>query len=563
MPLPLSVPKPNFLRSVITKWQVAQSRARARDVQFCVVPEPRTVGDFTRGHGLCNGKLTTTGFEASFGDGSIWDIPGTPTLVTAQLHRFEWLDDLATYGDKRARSLARRSQSEWIEKFGSGDVLAWQPATVAYRLLRWINHSAFTGLTGSDPDQDAISSIGQHIAFLRKFWSKSAAGFDRAVALTGLICAEMSTGKTVSSLENRFAALDKEISRCLTPDGAVRSRNPEELAEVLTLLAWVFRACDDLNAVPPEDLCEKAETIGPVLRALRHGDGSLARFHGGSRGAEGQLDTALAFAGVRAETPLEDAMGFTRLTSGASSILLDTAAPANGALSNLAHASTGAMEMNYRSSPIIVSCGSALGFDPDFAMEARATDGHSTLILERQSTASFVDLTDINSCISSGPTDIPFKRTRAIDGMRVQVGHNAYLKDFGVMHARTLDLTTTGTGLVGEDMLVAQGETEEAAFQAAKSKLGRDLNCVIRFHLHPEVKPVLNVEKGAVDLHLDSGQMWTFSHDGYSAVSLEHSLYFQQALPEPRVTQQIVMSFLVSKPISRVRWSLVKSSVAS
>ena len=42
------------------------------------------------------------------------------------------------------------------------------------------------------------------------------------------------------------------------------------------------------------------ERIAPTLRALRHSDGTLARFHGGGPGREGQLDQALAASGIRA-----------------------------------------------------------------------------------------------------------------------------------------------------------------------------------------------------------------------------------------------------------------------
>ena len=74
-----------------------------------------------------------------------------------------------------------------------------------------------------------------------------------------------------------------------------------------------------------------------LLRALRHADGGLARFHGGGRGAEGRLDAALANAGIKPLPSAGMAMGYVRLTGGRTSIVVDAAPPPQG--SALAHAS--------------------------------------------------------------------------------------------------------------------------------------------------------------------------------------------------------------------------------
>ena len=76
------------------------------------------------------------------------------------------------------------------------------------------------------------------------------------------------------------------------------TRNPEELLEVLTLLTWAVRALTEADRAIPEPLAAAIDRIAPALRALRHADGGLARFHGGGKGMEGRLDQALAAAGV-------------------------------------------------------------------------------------------------------------------------------------------------------------------------------------------------------------------------------------------------------------------------
>jgi uncharacterized heparinase superfamily protein len=70
--------------------------------------------------------------------------------------------------------------------------------------------------------------------------------------------------------------------------------------------------------------------IAPTLRSLRHQDGSLARAHGGGRGAPGRLVTALVHSGVRPTMVQGLAMGFARLAQGRVSVIADAAAPMLG-----------------------------------------------------------------------------------------------------------------------------------------------------------------------------------------------------------------------------------------
>ena len=72
------------------------------------------------------------------------------------------------------------------------------------------------------------------------------------------------------------------------------------MLEVFTLLTWAAQALAEAGILRRPTLAAM-ERIAPTLRALRHADGGLARFHGGGRGAEGRLDQALATAGVKAD----------------------------------------------------------------------------------------------------------------------------------------------------------------------------------------------------------------------------------------------------------------------
>ena len=62
-------------------------------------------------------------------------------------------------------------------------------------------------------------------------------------------------------------------------------------------LASEVTALKEAGRKPSDIHMQAIERIAPTLRTLRHADGSLARFHGGGRGMEGRLDSALAESG--------------------------------------------------------------------------------------------------------------------------------------------------------------------------------------------------------------------------------------------------------------------------
>ncbi|MDZ7907899.1 MAG: heparinase II/III family protein [Gemmobacter sp.] len=174
-------------------------------------------------------------------------------------------------------------------------------------------------------------------------------------------------------------------------EGGIPTRNPEELLEVFTLLTWAAQALTDAGRHLPAAHLEAIARIAPTLRALRHADGGLARFHGGGRGLEGRLDQALAASGVnRRAAGCRAGDGLCPAAGGRTTVIVDAARPARRARPRAsAHASTLAFELTSGRRPMIVNCGSGAPFGADWHRASRATQSHSTLSLDGYSSSRF------------------------------------------------------------------------------------------------------------------------------------------------------------------------------
>jgi len=302
----------------------------------------------------------------------------------------------------------------------------------------------------------------------------------------------------------------------------------------------------------------------PTLRALRHVDGTLARFHGGGRGAPGAVERVLAESGVRGAPAGGLAMGYGRLVSGRVSVIVDAAPPPAGRASAAAHASTLAFELTSGRRPVIVSAGAGDSFGAEWRRAGRATQSHSTLAIEGHSSARIGERRRVAGHefepLVAAPHDVEARLRRTGSGPTLSAWHDGYSVSHGLIHGRTLTLAERGRRLTGEDTLGCPTPAARRAFDAALARGGGEgVGFAIHFHLHPDVEAELDMGGAAVSLALRSGELWLFRFSGPVRLSLEASVYLARDRPRPCPTRQIVLAARMMQPPVRVGWTLAKA----
>lgn len=536
-------------------------RARAA-TGFTSQPEPRTIGSFARGRQLGAGNFQFAGYLIEDKDAGLWDIEMPTDMFKEQVHGFQWLDDLASVGDGPARKAAQDWVFEWIDRFGSGHGAGWTPDLTGRRLIRWINHALFL-LQGRDAvaSEAYFQSLAHQTIFLSKRWKVASAGLPRFEALTGLIYAGLALNGMDEYVKPAMKALARECREQIDEGGGIATRNPEELLEVFSLLIWAASALSEAGWVANREHLAAIERIAPTLRALRHSDGGLARFHGGGRGIEGRLDHALASSGVRAESASDLQMGYARLKAGRTSVIVDASRPPQGKNSYHGHASTLAFELTSGRRPLIVNCGSGISFGEDWQRAGRATPSHSVLGLEGYSSSRLgIGATGLHNELLQTPKIVDVRQSSDKAGASIEVSHNGYEKSHGLIHSRRMDQSFDGRMLSGEDILTAYTAADQRRFDHAMDATQlQGLGFSVRFHLHPDVDATLDMGGGAISLALKSGEIWVFRHGGEGKLTLEPSVYLEKNRLKPRATKQIVLSARALGYASRVIWSLNKA----
>jgi len=553
-------------RDPLAKGQLANrfaawsARSAAMATGFVSQPEPRSFGLYARGKQLLNGNILLAGHLAEAPGQALWDIPPPDPAFGAAAHGFGWLDDLAALGNAPARTLANAWTWDWITRYSAGRGPGWTPDLTGRRIIRWIHHAFFLLQGREKSASDAYYlALSRQAAFLAKRWKAAAPGLPRFEALTGLLYAGLSLIGKDALVGPAVAALSRECTTQIDPTGAMPSRNPEELLEVLTLLTWAIRALAEASRPIPEPLAAAIDRIAPTLRALRHADGGLARFHGGGKGMEGQLDHALAASGSGLPTGhLSIAMGYARLSSGRTSVIMDAAQPPTGAACATAHASTGAFELTSGRRPLIVSCGSGLPFGPEWRLAGRATQSHSALAIAGFSSSRFGR--KATGASLDDAARVTALRQAQGDGALIYVAHDGWAVTHGLTAARELHLSSDGRRLGGTETLTALTAMERKRFNDQMDRTGlTGTPYALRFHLHPDVDATLDMGGHAVSMQLRSGEIWIFRHDSRAKLTLEPSVYMEKGRLMPRASLQIVLSAHAVEIESRIGWTLAKA----
>lgn len=553
-------------RTAFMHYYHARRAARAKPATgFVTQPEPRTIGHFARGRQLIAGNYLFAGTLTEGKDTSIWDVDQSSQMVRDELHGCAWLDDLAAVGDSKARACGQRWVSDWIERYGNGVGPGWLPGLTGRRLIRWINHGIFLLRGREKAESEAFfRSMGQQTLFLSRRWRVTPPGLPRFEALAGMIYAGLALEGMREHVAPAMKALAADCNTEIDADGGIATRNPEELLEVMTLLNWAMVAFAEAGQQPPPPVLAAIERIAPTLRALRHADGSLARFHGGGRGLDGRLDHALATSNVKTQPGDGLHMGYARLNAGRMSIVIDAAIPPTGQSSANGHASTLAFELTSGRRPILVNCGSGKSFGEDWRRAGRATPSHTTLGIKGYSSSRLGQASGIMSNGSEVLIDTPslvrYQKSLLPDGRRIELSHNGFQLTHGLTHARIMDVANDGRGIVGEDVLTTLTDDDQRRFDGAldQTKL-QGIPYAVRFHLHPDVDATLDLGGTAVSLALKSGEIWVFRYDGIGRLELKPSVYLENGRLKPRPAKQVVLSGRAMSYATRVCWSLAKA----
>jgi uncharacterized heparinase superfamily protein len=491
------------------------------------------LGDPARGARLLKGELVHFGAMRVLKPGAWVDTEGS-VVMRAHAHGFTWLRDLRMIGTDAARMRARALVGDWIDT-GAADPISQQPDVAGARIAAWLGHYDFFAASADDGfRQRMMWRVVSDARLLSASLPPEDLDGRALTALKGLMAASVALPDHAPYQPRAVKFLLQEIGRQVLPDGGHIERSPASQLEALKNLIEI-RALLHVSASNeiPVAIGAAIDRLSLALRTLRHGDGGLALFNGTRDEHATVVEQVLTQAGraSRAPAALQD-VGFQRLNTGRTVLIVDAGAPPAHGMDRLAHAGTLSFELSIGRERLIVNCGAAPVGNVAWTDAARATAAHSTLVIADTSSSELK-----SAGLGRRPDKVTVERNEANGAHWLEASHDGWRKPFGAIHRRRLYLAESGGDIRGEDVI-------EAATPQPFT---------IRFHLHPAVVASMVQDGEGALLRLPSGG-WRLRAEG-AKMSLEESIYLGGQ--EPRRSEQVVLTGMQDGP-QHVKWAITK-----
>lgn len=525
---------------------------------LCLVPHDLRTGDPTIASDLYRGAFSLGGVRVDTNARSPFVIRPPNPFWQSELLGFSWLRHLRAADNDISRLHARSLILDWINLQYKTGLAAGDIAVLARRVISWLSHAPLF-LDDAEPEfyQKAMKSFGQQVRTLNREMGSAPEGYPRLLAATALCFAALCLNGQERLLERAVQQLEKQLASQILPDGGHISRHPGVGMELLLDLLPLRQTFAGRDKAPPQKLLSAIDRMMPMVRFFRHGSGNFALFNGMGVTNPGDAAAVLALDDTQGR-PILNAQhsGYQRMEAGKSLVLMDAGTPPPAGVSRNAHAGCLSFELSSARHQIVTNCGAPFALGASWREAARSTAAHSTCIIEGKSSCEFLSgrlATLAGPIISAGPENVRVNRDEAGSETIIEASHDGYLKTFGTIHVRRLKLSTAGGLLDGEDRLTHASSRHPV-------KAARELNAVLRFHLHPGVAASICEDGQSIALVLPNREGWRFSALGYTP-RLEESIFLASS-KGPQSTTQIVLPVKWSREII-VKWSFRRTSAGT
>jgi uncharacterized heparinase superfamily protein len=471
---------------------------------------------------------------------------------------FSWLRHLRSEEGSHARDHGRAHVAAFLAiRKPIPDDPAFEPAVRARRVLSFLSQSPLL-LDDADAEfyERFMSGLAADVRALSQSLGAATLTADERLLCVLAFAEYCICADAAAAIQPRATRLlGQELDRQITSDGGHIGRNPQTLLDLLLDLLPVRRIYGAWGRSAPQAVMGAIDRIIPMLRMLQHGDGSLALFNGMGATSLDLLASVLSHedspGSALASAPYA---GYQRLEGGEALVIVDAGPPPPLEFSQSAHAGCLAFEYSIGFDQVIVNCGAPPLRYTAARQTARATAAHSTLVLNDRSSCRFAVGEGLEKWLDgrivAGPREVRVERRHASSGDVLELSHNGYVADYGMLHERVLALTHDGARFIGEDRLLA-------------GKPGQDLqpcDFVIRFHIHPRVAVAPTADGKKIELLLPSGERLLFSARGVIP-AIEESIFFAAAQGPCRSLQIVLAGSATAE--TRVRWAFRRGSLVS
>ena len=430
------------------------------------------------------------------------------------LHDFFWLNLI----DRKNNTLIiQKIISIWINKNNKYKKIIWDSAVLSKRIISWIlNADIILNNADNTFKDNFLQSIIMQINHLKKnikFQNDYSKKIEivSAILLSGLVFKEYS-----DNFDSGLKELEKVVENFFDKEGFPINRNPNDLIKLSKYLILIKECIKDAQNYIPDYLDEIIEKNLACLVSIKTSNNETPLFNGNTEAKIDEYFNYIKSLDYKLNKAKNLAGNIYILRNKKHNIFFDVGEPPKKNFSNNYQSGPLSFEYFFNENKVITNCGFGSQISKKAELLSRLTSAQSTLCLNDASVTKFERNKLINNAFGTSiKNNFKIFDINYIDeasSIMATASHNAYEKNFGYVHKRSIKILKNENDLSGSDLLIKKREKAS------------DANYSIRFHLYPGISAVQTMGGSSILLQIEKNKSLIFS-SSEEKISIEKSIF--------------------------------------
>ncbi len=431
-----------------------------------------------------------------------------------ELHNFLWLGSI----DRRVNpSILREIVSHWNSQNLKYRNLIWETSVISKRIMSWIlNADIILKNSNFAFKRNFLESIIIQTNHLKKNFKFETDNQKRIEIITSIILTGLVFKEYKENYEYGIKELERLLKISLDEDGFPLTRNPDDLFNFAKHLLVIKENIKDSMEFIPEFLEKTLEKNLSILKNITTPLNNLPLFNGSFEIDLTEFYNCIDKLNIKIKKNKRDTGNIYLIKNKKDLIYFEAGSPPEKNFSSKYQSGPLSFEYFSDDKKIITNSGFGVNISGKAKFLSRLTSSQSTLCLNDTSIVGF----EKNSIMSKAYgflinknfkiTDLQTKNEA--DKVSIQAGHDAYLKNLGCLHKRSITIDKINNKILGSDVLV-------------NKKIDQAIKYDVRFHLFPGLTAVQTIGGSTALIQISKNRALLFSTDE-KVLKIEKSIFF-------------------------------------
>ncbi len=461
-----------------------------------------------------------------------------------ELHNFLWLSSIDR---KDNASTLRKIISLWNLDNLKYKSIIWETSVISKRIMSWIlNADIILKNSNFDFKRNFIESIVIQTNHLRKNFKFESDYQKKIEIVSALILSGIVFKEYQENYEYGLKELEKLIQTFFDDKGFPLTKNPSDLLSYTKYFLLIKEVIKDAQKYVPDFLDNTLKKNLECLKQITTPINTLPLFNGSFEDDLTSFYDYIDHFKIKIKKPKLNLGSIHVIKNKKDVIFFEAGNPPQKNYSSCYQSGPLSFEYFYDDHKIITNSGFGVNISNKARLLSRFTSSQSALCLNDTSIVGFEKSNVMNNAygflIKRDFKILNLNHKNNFNEVQVRAGHDAYLKNFGCTHNRTLSIDKINNKVVGQDKLL-------------QKKLNSKIKYDVRFHLYPGLTAIQTIGGNTVVIQINKNKALLFSTKEKN-LKIEKSIFFggQKVLDN----YCIVISGIMENNEKTINWEIKK-----